>query len=281
MKLLRASLACVLASQVFLLGISGNGDPPYVVDEFEATSNPMKSKHSHYQAAAPNSKPSYRFGYVSDPQPSFPPSLVARNILEGYAIITVSVSHDGVLEDWLPLEASDKAFIKEIDRVIWDWWFDFPQVEGEQKSVAKKMHLKFKAHWSEESQSYRGSSFVDFLNDPRRNPLSPPAASRAINPYRIASHRELDRIPRAIRQAPISVHPSLLKSDKVEVYFRCYIDENGRVRMPTIRKVIGEAAPDALLLAQQALEQWLFEPPTVKGKPVTFEIVQPVRLRKP
>lgn len=260
---------CIAASLTALVLASSIG-----ASALFASSPMTRSKNSNSQA-------SYHFGYVDDPPPAFPRSLIERGITQGYAIIVVPVRDDGLLEDWIALEASDRFFIPEIERVIWDWWFDFPQVDGQSRSVTKRMRLEFKAVWQENRQRYLGAPNIRLLSN--RHLFGPTASAQHTrsDPYRIASIYELDQPPRPIFQAPIKVHPDLLPDRTVEAFFHFYLDETGRVRMPALYRVEGRVEDDALAIVQEALQQWTFTPPTVDGKPVTIEVEFPVKLSRP
>jgi len=60
--------------------------------------------------------------------------------------------------------------------------------------------------------------------------------------------------------------PGSKRGGKVSVEF--YIDETGRVRMPSVDLETNEAYEDLSATAIAAVGQWQFEPPTVKGRPV-------------
>ena len=47
-----------------------------------------------------------------------------------------------------------------------------------------------------------------------------------------------------------------------------YIDETGHVRLPAVSRETNEADEELSAAAVTAVEQWQFEPPVSKGKPV-------------
>ena len=56
-----------------------------------------------------------------------------------------------------------------------------------------------------------------------------------------------------------------------------YIDETGKVRIPVVEEYDGHRGiVDA---AYNAIRQWEFKPPTVKGKPVTVRVEQPFEFK--
>jgi TonB family protein len=83
--------------------------------------------------------------------------------------------------------------------------------------------------------------------------------------YRACLPRELDRIPRPRTM----VVPQATKAGTVDIEF--FIDESGRVRIPTVRQ---SSDPELSALALAAVRQWRFEPPLREGAPVLVHIDQ-------
>jgi len=74
----------------------------------------------------------------------------------------------------------------------------------------------------------------------------------------------------------------LLKGEtNQQAVFELFIDENGNVRMPTLRDNERSERIDEqlLVIAQDALLQWKFEPPRRRGKPVVVSVAQPIHFK--
>jgi len=235
-----------------------------------SSQNVSNEKHPARQA-------SIRFEAILKPQPSFPRKLAKHGITEGYAIILVSVSEEGSLVDWLTIEASDRSIIKEVEKVIWDWWFSIPEIDGIPRQVCNKITITFNAKMIQSTATDTSGGLVnrhyDKLLQKQRYYHLGPIRSR---PYRIVSVAELDQYPEATYVVPATISPELLRECMgAEAVFEFYIDEKGYVRIPSLKRVEGYADEVALNAAQQALLQWKFKPPTVNGKPVTVKVAQP------
>lgn len=92
--------------------------------------------------------------------------------------------------------------------------------------------------------------------------------------YRPSQLRDLDRIPTPVHVvAPVANSDDQFHSVTVEFY----IDEQGSVRMAAVPR---ESAGDVYAAAAvAAVEQWRFEPPLRKGKPVLVLVEQEFNFR--
>ncbi len=80
---------------------------------------------------------------------------------------------------------------------------------------------------------------------------------------------QLDRTPTPIKIVRPAYPKTLARSSRgghVTVEF--YIDEQGHVRMPSVDRQTIEANEELAAAAVTAVEQWQFEPPLLKGRPV-------------
>ncbi|MEJ1972095.1 MAG: energy transducer TonB [Lacunisphaera sp.] len=55
-----------------------------------------------------------------------------------------------------------------------------------------------------------------------------------------------------------------------------FVDEQGKVRLPNIESTL---APELIPAALQALQQWTFKPPTIRGKPVLVHAMRALSFR--
>ena len=66
------------------------------------------------------------------------------------------------------------------------------------------------------------------------------------------------------------VYPNQLARSSLggHIHVEFYIDETGRVRMPSVSRETDEASEALSSAAITAVAQWQFDPPTVKGRAV-------------
>ena len=220
-------------------------------------------------------RPNVAFGLIADPKPEFPADLLRRNVKSGYARIAVSVSETGMLEDWIALEASEAAFEKAIDAVIWDWWFDPPVIDGEAEPVCNEIFLSFSPKLVETRALRRGESISDRIEFLHRNHIQASPSKAVPKSVRVYRPTELDKPLRPTHQERVVVPRSHLNSSLgSSVVFEFYIDAKGNVRIPSLQRIAGPVSEESLFAAQSALSQWKFEPPRVKGRKVTAKAAQ-------
>ncbi len=110
-----------------------------------------------------------------------------------------------------------------------------------------------------------------------------PRSARAIlrklqrAPQEIATLAALDAAPRPISRRP-PVYPLGLRAQgqmgEAEVEF--FIDECGDAQLP---RVVSASAPEFGGAAVQAVASWRFQPPKIKGRPVTVRVQMPIRFK--
>ncbi len=203
--------------------------------------------------------------------PIFPNSLKMEGYDEGYATFAICVNQFGELKDYLLLEASHIQFAKAVERVIPKWRYSVPLVDGEVGAIASKIRVNFE----------RGSGFVyetigyqsllpNFINVPLYS-----------DAYRIYTLNELDSIPIPNHiQKPNFPVQMLEERETVNAVFEFFIDKEGNVRIPTLREADDRIDERLLIIAQEALLQWKFNPPMHNGKPVVAKAAQPFRFAK-
>lgn len=82
----------------------------------------------------------------------------------------------------------------------------------------------------------------------------------------------LEFLKLALPQLPVNFKPADDMMAKVYVTF--YVSERGRVRVPNVES---SASAELIPGAVAAVQQWVFEPPAVVGKPVLVLTGRPVR----
>lgn len=211
------------------------------------------------------------FAVNENKDPLFPVSLKLQGVEEGFASFAISVNHFGELDDYLLLEASRIEFAEAVEKVLPAWDYSVPIIDGETASIVSRVLVKFK----------RGSGVVyetsGYENIHRQ--LNAHATSR--DDYRIYSPSELDSIPLITHIERPTFHIDLLEDREiVNAVFQFYIDTEGNVRIPTLREADDKVDERLLLIAQDSLLSWKFEPPLHHGKPVVVRVAQPFRFKK-
>lgn len=189
----------------------------------------------------------------------YPPMMLYNAIYSGEVSAVISVDEKGVLTDYLVTGYTDQAFADAAVMALKRWNYKPARVMGRARSSRADVLFQFK------DQGVIVQSLPGALE---QRALAGYMQGRYI--YQPCKLRELDRIPTPVHV----VRPVVNKSDsqrKITVEF--YIDEEGRVRMPAVGR---ESADDAFAAAAvSAVEQWRFEPPLRKGRPVLVYAQQP------
>ena len=216
-----------------------------------------------------NAKQLFEFEVKKTKDPIFPIRLRNEGYVEGSATFAIYVDQTGKLRDYLLLEATKTAFAKEVERVLSDWDYSVPLVDGEPSAIVSTVKVNFER------------SGLVVYESPGLGLLNP--WNRMIEglEYRVYALWELDRIPEPIEIVKPDFHVELLEDrDLVTAVFDFYIDQEGRVRIPTLREADDKVDERLLVIAQESLLQWRFNAPTVNGKRVVAKAAQPFRFRK-
>lgn len=221
-----------------------------------------------YQA---NAVSMLEFAIQESKDPKFPLTLKALGYEEGSAVFAIYINQYGGLEDYLLLEASHVDFAKAVEKVLPDWSYSVPLVDGEVASIVSRIKVKFERGKGVIYESTGYSNILGHIN-------SHFADDEA---YRIFALDELDSIPIPTHMEKPSFHVDLLEErDIVNAVFEFFIDTEGNVRIPTLREADDKVDERLLVIAQNALLQWKFQPPMHKGKPVVAKAAQPFRFAK-
>ena len=181
----------------------------------------------------------------------FPPRMLYEGISSGDVRAAISVDQDGNLTDCLLVSYTEKAFAEVAMAAIKRWKYQPAQVHGRTQSSRADVIFSFRDQ----------GVFVQSL---------PGAAERRVIEsilqgrfaYQACPLRDLDRIPTPVHVVTPTISGG---SPKHTVTVGFYIDEEGKVRLPSVPR---EAADDLFAAAAvKAVEQWRFEPPLRKGQP--------------
>lgn len=182
----------------------------------------------------------------------YPSKLVDEGVDSGEVRAAISVDRDGNLKDCLITAYTMPEFADAVLAALKRWRYHPAKANGAPTASRSDLLFEFRNH-GVVVQTLAGASvrrvFFDTLDEHYQ--------------YKPSQLRDLDRIP-----TPVHVVTPVANSDdhmhKITVEF--YIDEQGAVRMAAVSR---EAAGDVYAAAAvAAVEQWRFEPPLRKGKPV-------------
>ena len=185
----------------------------------------------------------------------FPFSLLNSTVLSGEADVAIDVDQKGRLTDYLVTGYSRKEFADSAVQALRRWRYDPPLFKGEPWASVQEIHFDY-------SRTGVVVSFSGFdAMNARMDELL-----KGTYTYHIFTLRELDRIPTPIQVVSPASPAAGPKEGKHTVNVEFYIDEEGRVRLPSVkRNEVGDAYAASAL---EAVRQWRFEPPLRKGRPV-------------
>lgn len=227
-----------------------------------------ESPVERYQAGV---QPVVEFAINQTVDPIYPYKLKNLGYEDGSATFAIVINQYGELEDYLLLEATHIAFGEAVEEALPKWTFSPPLVDGENASIASKIKVDFKREGGIVYESFGYYSLdLQFGN------LFDKAES-----YRVYSLKDLDKIPVPTKIEKPAFHTELLEDrELVSAVFEFYIDTEGRVRIPTLREADDKVDERLLIIAQNALSMWRFEPPLKGGKPVVAKLAQPFRFTR-
>jgi TonB family protein len=182
----------------------------------------------------------------------YPPKMLYNAIYTGEVRAVISVDEKGVLTDSLVTGYTTPEFAEAAVMALKRWVYHPARVNGRARSSRADVLFLFKDE---------GVIVQKLPGALEQHALAGFMQGRYI--YQPCKLRELDRIP-----TPVQVVQPAIKTDgrlhSITVEF--FIDEAGQVRMPAVAR---ESADDVYAAAAvSAVEQWRFEPPLRKGRPV-------------
>ncbi len=182
----------------------------------------------------------------------YPSSMLQSGVYSGEVRAMISVAADGTLTDCLVTAYTDKAFAIATEHALRLWRYQPARIRGSARASRAEVVFMYRNE---------GVTVQSLPGAIERHLLLRILEERYC--YRPVQLRELDRIPTPVHVVP----PAVRLEDKARsVTVEFYIDEEGRVRMPAVER---ESADDLLAAAAvAAVEQWRFEPPLRRGRPV-------------
>jgi TonB family protein len=195
---------------------------------------------------------------VQTEEATFPADLVAIGVKSGAATVAVAIDDRGNLTDYLVTGYTNPGFAAHAVVALKKWKFQAAQIRGRPRNSKADLSFDFQVQ-GVVVVSLTAGAFDELLRTQIDGPHS----------YHACTLAQLDHIPTPTKIVKPAYDPSVAGSKhggKVSVEF--YIDETGRVRMPSVDLETNEAYEDLAATAIAAVAQWQFDPPTVKGRPV-------------
>lgn len=199
--------------------------------------------------------------FIQTEEPVFPTSLQNTRVMNGEARVAIDVDQKGQLTDWLVTGYSRKEFADSAVAALRNWRYESPRLNGEPWAAVQELHFDY----SRTGVVINVTSF-----EAMGNTLDELAKSKYV--YRTFTLRELDRIPTPITVVTPIAPPLDPKQEKRTVTVEFYIDEVGRVRLPSVTRA--DAGDLYAATAMAAVKQWRFEPPLYRGRPVLVLVKQ-------
>ncbi len=186
---------------------------------------------------------------------AFPLTLLNGIVMTGEAKVVVDVDQNGQLTDYLVTGYSRKEFADASVEALRKWKYEPPLYRGQPWASVQELQFDYT----------RTGAVVTFTGFEAMNAQLEEMV-KASFAFRIYSLRELDRIPTPLQVVSPGTPSANPKEKRHTVTVDFYIDETGRVRLPSVtREEVGDAYAASAL---DAVRQWRFDPPTRKGRPV-------------
>lgn len=193
----------------------------------------------------------------------YPPSMLYSGIHSGEVRIAIGVDEKGRLTDFLVTGYTEKGFVDGVVAAIKRWTYEPARTSGRAQSARAEVLFIFKDQ-GVIVQRLPGATEREFLSGMMQG-------SYAYAPCRL---RDLDRIPTPVHVVSPATN---FGNEAHDVTVEFYIDEQGQVRMAAVSR---EAADDIYSAAAvAAVEQWRFEPPLRKGRPVLVLVQEEFKFR--
>jgi TonB family protein len=200
----------------------------------------------------------------------YPSSLVNLGVKSGSATVAIAVDSAGKLTDYLVTAYSHPAFADSAVVALKKWTFEPAFIHGFPRNSKSDLTFRFQV---------AGVVVVTMTSAAFEEMLLLKLAPRTTG-YSACSLGELDRIPTPTKIVnPVYPNELARSSRGGHVLVGFYIDEQGRVRMPSVSMETIAANEELAALAVAAVEQWQFEPPTSKGRPVLVAAQQDIHFK--
>jgi TonB family protein len=190
---------------------------------------------------------------------AYPRKLVAIGLKSGAASLAIAVDDDGRLTDTLVTAYSHPAFAESALGAVKRWKFEPARVHGAARKSKSDITFRFELE----------GVVVVTLTPITYGELVHFKIAPDSEAYSACTLAQLDRIPNPTKIVnPVYPTQMARSSSGGHIHVEFYIDETGRVRMPSVSRETDEASEELSAAAITAVAQWQFDPPTAKGKPV-------------
>ncbi len=188
--------------------------------------------------------------------PTFPGGLQLQGITRGEVVVAVSVNTEGRVADFLVLGYTQESLARRCREALPEWRFTPARLDGVPVPTQLTLQVSFTLEGAVVSGNGLNHFFFDHLDSWGDGRLS----------YRLHHAGEIDRVPaRVSTVTPKYAREAEQQGVRGKVRVNFYIDEEGRVRLPSV-----DSAPQPYLAekAVAAVREWRFAPPTSLGEPV-------------
>ncbi len=200
-------------------------------------------------------------------EPIYPNSLKNLGVMEGQLRVLIAVDSTGTLRDWLVVEATHRDLGKALDRVIESWRFIPEVINGVAYSSTVYVDVDMRVSGLVLGNPSMLSVMINFFH------LDIIDERDRISVYSV---RDLDEIPEPIYVEKPIVPAEFFSDTPQNAVFEFLIDTNGNVHVPLLKEREDvEVDERILVITQNALMKWKFEPPTVRGRKVIVKVAQP------
>ncbi len=194
---------------------------------------------------------------------AFPPDLAAQGFTRGWARVLVAVDEQGRLVDTLVIGHSHPRFAEAAVGALAKW--QFHPAQGRDGPILSVTPLNFVFR-----NDGPGASVTAVPAAEGGETVAPPPLPAAIS--LLVRFSDLDRLPTPVHLvAPAYSDEDARRNAGKKVVVQFYIDETGKVRMPTLTYA------DDLAVARRALAavaEWRFLPPKFQDRPVVTRVSQ-------
>ena len=196
------------------------------------------------------------------PKPQFPAELMGTPVTDGYALVAWTIQPDGLVDDALVIETSDRAFgesaLRALPRRL------LPQRNADALPRYEMARFMFKRTHAVASMT--AHEYLTLQRTPVRY------EGRSIGTVQ-ASELDVEVMRLGGPSGGSDVLQTTTGAGMATIRF--YIDQNGTVRVPAI---LAASSPQAGIEALAAIRHWRFRRPTVNGNPVQVEATRTVHL---
>lgn len=200
-------------------------------------------------------------------QPDYPNEAL-KNKLEGTVWVSLWIDESGKVAEAKVTKTDNEIFNQAAMDAGKRWVFKPAIAKGKPVAVWVTVPFRFKLYDGAEAPS---------MGVPVQAPAKQEKKQNLREKMPPADYVPYEKPPEAIRQFPAK-YPASAKKDKIEgtVWVKTLVDEQGKVAKVVIQKSDAEVLNQAAI---DAVNQWVFAPAVMKGKPVAVWVSIPFRFK--